>query len=383
MSDARSDRRVLHLITRFLDGGSEKTTVQTLDALATADADYDLRLGFGHEFDPERVAELPEYVDTVSFGLLRHYNPVTAPFAVLQVAQYLCRENVDLLHTHSTEAGIVGRWAGALAGTPVVVHEIHGDPVTEDRNGLLNATVETLERLSARVADRLVVKSTRIREDFLDRGIGTREQYRLIYHGVELDEYRRVASGDGSAGPAGDGEPLVIFFVGRVVEGKGLWDLLDAYEMLCSDHDVVLRIVGDGPLRDELADAAADRDLDGVTLVGYVDDIAAEYADADVLALPSYREGTPRVVTEALAAGVPVVATDISGVPDQVQDGTNGLLVSPGDTAALRRALDDLLSSDERREEMGAAASESVEKFSLEAADDVYRDLYAELLDER
>lgn len=363
--------RVLHLITRYLDGGAETTTANTLTALAEAETEYDLRLGTGAEHDPSRLRSLEERgYGTVVFRSMRHYNPVSAVVAVFAVAWYLHCEDIDVIHTHSTEAGVIGRFAGWLARTPVVVHEIHGDPITADRNPLLNQALLVLERLSAPLADRLIVKAERIRETFLDRGIGRREQYELIYHGVDIARFRDIPD----VAPADDG-PVRLLFVGRLEDGKGLFDLLDAVERL---EEVRLDIAGDGPLYNDLQTAVSDRDLN-VTLLGYRDDIPQLMSRADVFVLPSYREGTPRVITEAMAAGLPVVATDIAGIPDQVTDGKTGVLVTPGDVDELTRVLRELISDPHRRGRYGALAQEHVNEFAVETAAERYRDLYRQL----
>lgn len=368
--------RVLHLITRYLDGGAETTTRNTLEALSTAERPYDLRLGTGAEHDIERLQDVErEGVTTLVFRRIRHYNPLTAVLAVFSVAWYLRREDIDILHTHSTEAGIIGRLAGFLAGTPVVVHEVHGDPITADRHFLLNAFLLFAERICAPLADRIIVKSERIREMYLTRGIGCAEQYELIYHGVDIERFREAAeSNPGDVSDNNDGVCRLLF-VGRLADGKGLFDLLTAVERLDRIH---LDVVGDGPLRSTLEERADDRNLP-VDVLGYRDDIPELMARADVFVLPSYREGTPRAITEALAAGLPVVATDISGIPEQVDDGETGYLVEPGDIDALVTALQKLIERPARRKRFGASGRERVEPFDVTAARERYRELYREL----
>lgn len=368
--------RVLHLITRFVvGGGAEKTTLQTLEALHHAERDYDIRLGFGHEHEPDRVNEIDDWIETVKFDMIRHYDLLRAPLAVLQVAKYLRTEQIDLLHTHGTEAGIIGRWAAFLANTPVVIHEIHGVPFTRDRNPLLNKFIEVMERISAPLATILIVKSKKIRDEFLNRGIGRREQYELIYHGVDIDWYREADSTFESVR-----EVVNLLFIGRLVEGKGLFDLLEAFERLSETESVRLWIVGDGPLRESLQTTVDRRGLEDVRLLGYREDVSGLLASADVFVLPSYREGTPRVITEALAAGVPVVSTRIAGIPEQVDHGTTGYLYEPGNIEDLERYLGRLVASANRRERMGSAAAKDVNNFSLDVANERFTRLYDRLL---
>lgn len=372
-----SDPRVLHLITRFLGGGAETTTVNTLEALQSSPREYDLRLGVGASHDPDRLAALEETgIDTVVFKSIRHYNPLAAVVAVASVARYLQGEEIDVLHTHSTEAGIIGRFASRLADVPVVIHEIHGDPITSDRNGLLNAAIHRLERAATTEQTTLIVKSNNIKRTYLERGIGTPTQYVTIYHGVDLERFR-------TAIPIGDHDVPVLLFVGRLSEGKGLLDLLAAAERLEDEIAFRLLLVGDGPMADELESQIESRDLGHVVeLLGYREDVPALMASAEVLALPSYREGTPRVITEALAAGTPVVSTTIAGIPEQVSDGETGFLVEPGDVEALTDRIQTLLVDAETREAMGEQAETSVSKFAQGRARDAYRELYEALLAE-
>jgi glycosyltransferase involved in cell wall biosynthesis len=216
-----------------------------------------------------------------------------------------------------------------------------------------------------------------IAEDYLERGIGTANQYTTIYSGVDLDRFREAT-------PATDlpGSRPRIVMIGRLADGKGFDVLLDAVESMPEDTSVC--IVGEGPLAGELASEVEKRGLtDSVFLTGYRDDIPNVLAASDILTLPSFREGTPRVITEAMASGLPVVATDIAGIPEQVEDGESGYLVPVGDPNALADRLSRLLSERDRRERMGARGQERAERFSVEAMCADLETLYDELLTNR
>jgi len=363
--------RVFHLITRLLKGGAEAKTIATVRGLD----DYEFTVGYGAEYDQDQVDLLErEGVATRRFPLIRHYNPVTTVPAVLSLARYLRREEFDIVHTHSTEAGIIGRFAAALAGVPNVVHTVHGVPFADDRNGLLNRFVLACERRAARYTDRIVTNADVIAEEYLELGIGTPDQYTTVYSGVDLDAFE-------NAEPAEDlpGERPRVVMVGRLADGKGHEVLLDAVESL-DFLDGSVCIVGDGPLYDSLERDVEARGLDDqVFLTGFRDDVPRILAASDVLVLPSYREGTPRVITEAMASGLPVVATDIAGIPEQVVDGENGYLIPTGDAMALAECISKLLAHVELREKMGARGLERAERFSIEAMvgelDEVYQGL--------
>lgn len=349
---------VFHLTTRFLTGGAEDEILTTVRGLGD---EYQFTVGFGAEFDDEQVGRLRrDGTGTRRFRLIKHYDPITAVPAVLAVARYLSNADFDIVHTHCTEAGIIGRWAAALAGVPNVVHSIHGVPFTEDRNALLNRFVLACERTTAPVTDVLVANADGIAEDYLSRGIGQPRQYTTIYTGVDVDTY---ADAPAARLP---GEGVRILMAARLVEGKGLDVLLDAVAEVDRD-DFSVCIAGSGPLEAPLADRIEAQGLSGrVHLLGYRDDMPAVYASSDVFVLPSFREGLPHVISEALAAGLPVVATRIAGIPEQVEDGVNGYLVEPGDASRLAERLSELIDDAELRERMAEASRGRAATFSDE-----------------
>lgn len=370
--------RVLHLITRLNNGGAEKTTENTIRALKGSSRNYDVRLGVGAGYDSDQLSKIESWgVDTQIFPLIRHYNPFTAVPAVLQVMRHLRRNDIDIIHTHSTEAGVIGRLAGWLAGTPVIIHEIHGDPVAVDRNSALNKFVIVAERICAKVSTRLIAKSSKIKQDYLSRDIGTEEQYRIIYHGVDLGEYGAHENTN-----IFNDDKTTMLYVGRLTNGKGLYDLLDAMSQL-KNSEIQLLIAGDGSETAELKEYARNLGLDdSVSFLGYREDIPKLMTAADALVLPSYREGTPRVITEALASGTPVISTRIAGIPEQVADGETGVLLEPGDIGELVQSMKDVAENPGRWEQMGHRAPSTVSKFSLDTATNSFLELYEDVLSE-
>ncbi|WP_251344439.1 glycosyltransferase family 4 protein [Haloplanus halophilus] len=362
---------IFHLITRLIDGGA----VNALVPIATEVDGFDVTVGYGSEVDQHNVEALHEAgVQTKQFPLIRHYNPVTAVGAVFTVARFIDREGFDIVHTHSTEAGIIGRAAARLAGAPHVVHTIHGVPFVEDRNDLLNWFVERCERVAARWTDVQVSIADVIAEEYLSRGIGREEQYSTIRYGIDLDEFR-------DAEPATDlpgTEPRVLM-VGRLAEGKGFDVLLDAAERL--EEDVSILIAGDGPLQSDLEKEIYDRDFgDVVHLLGYRTDIPNMMAGSDILVLPSFREGTPLVIIEAMAAGLPVIATNIAGIPELIDDTKTGYLIKPGDASTLASRVDELAQDSDQREMLGHAGQKRSNDFETGRMVSDYQSLYADLV---
>lgn len=377
MSDSpgpeNDEPRVFHLITRLLKGGAEAKTIQTVFGLDG----YDFTVGHGAAYDDDQLRRLHERgVGTRRFPLLRHYNPITAVPAVVSVARYLRRQNFDLVHTHSTEAGIIGRLAAHRTGIPSV-HTVHGVPFAEDRHEVLNRFVLACERAVAPMTDRLITNADAIADEYLQLGIGRPDQYTTVYSGIDVE---RFATADPATDLPGDG--LQITMVGRLVEGKGLGVLLDAVDEL-DRTDVTVSVVGDGPEREHFEAEIRNQGLDDIVhTLGYRDDIDRILAASDVFVLPSFREGTPRVITEAMAGGLPIVATDIAGIPEQVTDGENGYLVTTGDPRALADRLNRLLDDAEQRVAFGKNSRERVEQFSTNTMitdlDAVYQNILGE-----
>lgn len=366
--------RVCHLITRLLRGGAEAKTIATVRGLDN----YDFTVGYGAEFDQEQVDLLEdEGVETKQFPLIRHYNPVTSVPAVTHLAWYLKGQEFDIVHTHSTEAGIIGRFAATLAGVPNVVHTVHGVPFADDRNNALNRFVLACERRAGRHTDCIITNADVIADEYLKLGIGTPNKYTTVYSGIDLDAFANAEPAKNLLG----GRPRVVM-VGRLADGKGHGVLLDAVESLDGFNGSVC-IIGDGPLYDSLEAEVEGRGLSKqVFLTGFREDVPSVLAASDILVLPSFREGTPRVITEAMASGLPVVATGIAGIPEQVKDAENGYLIPTGDSGALADRLRGLLADAELRERMGTHGVERAERFSLatmvEELDRLYQNLLAE-----
>ncbi len=365
--------KIFHLITRLIDGGA----VNVLTNITTGLTEYDITVGYGSEYDPDCISKLEQSgVKTVQFPLMRHYNPITAVGAVITVSRYLQKYEFDIVHTHSTEAGIIGRTSAHMANVPNVVHTIHGVPFTEDRNNFLNWFIESCEIKVAPWTDATVSIADIISEEYLSRDIGTPNQYHTIYYGIDVNKFQ-------DASPQSDlpGSGTRILMASRLAKGKGFDVLLDAVEAVEYDDFSVL-IAGDGPLRDDLKSEIISRGIaDRVFLLGYRSDIPSIMAASDIFLLPSYREGTPLVIYEAMAAGLPVIATNIAGIPEQIKNNKSGYLIPVGDHNMLSMKIEDLLINENKRNLFAENSKKRVEDFSVSNMNSNYDLLYKSLLD--
>lgn len=373
---AKRKPRILHLITRLLRGGAEAKTLAEIAALKDR---YEFTLGYGAECSPEQLMQVAKLgIPTRRFRLIRHYEPASLTLASLQVYRYLKAQPFDIIHTHETEAGIIGRMAAKLAGVPIVVHTIHGVPFTEQRNPVLRHFVLFMERRVAPWTTRLIANADVIKKEFLSAGVGRPEQYVTIHSGVDLEHFASAAPLDLGLPP----HTFKVLMAARLASGKGFSELLQAAaELARGQEPIVFLIAGEGPLRPWLEEEIQGKGLsERIRLVGYQPDLAPLMKAVDCFVLASYREGTPRAISEAMAAGLPVIATRIDGIPEQVADGVNGLLIAPKDAQALAEAIGTLARDEALRRRMGEAGRERAKAFSLVTMIASLDQLYQELL---
>jgi glycosyltransferase involved in cell wall biosynthesis len=364
--------RVLHIITRMVLGGAQENT--TLSCAMIDRTRFPSELLTGPESGPEGLiltdARARGVVVHIEPYLGREVHPVRELAALIRLARFIRRGRYDVVHTHTSKAGILGRMAARLAGTPIVVHTAHGLSYKYARSRLSEWIYVRLERLCAHWSHAIVVVSESVQRDLLAHGIGHASQYELIRSGIEIEAFRRPALGRLAVrqrlGLAP--EAFVVGCVGRLSQQKAPLDMVAAFVQLARRRpDVHLVMVGDGPLRREVEAAVAAAGLDGrVHLTGFRRDVPDLLGAFDVLALSSRFEGLPRVFPQAMAAAIPIVATRVDGAVEAVTDGENGWLVEPGDVAALADRLCEVASQPEQARRMGERGRERVEMFSAE-----------------
>ena len=308
--------------------------------------------------------------------------------SILRVAALIRETRPHILHTHTAKAGAIGRLAALTAGPArpsVVVHTFHGHVLKGYFGAPRTAAFRQIERALARVSDALIAVSPEVRDELVAFGIAPREKFAVVRLGIPLEERLNDPSADVDYrrlyGIARDA--FVIGWVGRMTAVK---DTGATLEILCALRDqgidAVLCMVGDGPDRDRLEQLAHELGIARQCfIVGYQPDVAGFYRLFDAFLLPSLNEGTPVSAIEALAAGTPVVATRVGGVPDVVRDLLDGFLVAPGDIEGAAAKLALLANDAALRERLGAAGrARMLERYSVSRlVDDVDR-LYRSLL---
>ncbi|HEY5598251.1 MAG TPA: glycosyltransferase family 4 protein [Kiloniellales bacterium] len=295
---------------------------------------------------------------------VRRLSPIAHVRAFLALRRIFRRERFDIVHAHTPIVSLVARLAAAATGVPKVAYTAHGFYFHEHMPYAVRRLFIAAEWLAGRCTDILMTQSAEDAE--------SARRYRLcrgaietIGNGVDLRAFQPPAEigarsrsnlrRELGAGPA----DRVVVTIGRLVKEKGFRELFQAMRQV----DAKLWVIGErlpseysGALAPMLRDIADDPDLGArVSLLGRRDDVPALLSAADVFVLPSYREGMPRSIIEAMASGLPVVATNIRGCREEVIDGETGFLVPIKDAHALAAALNRLVGDPALRQDMGQA----------------------------
>lgn len=267
--------------------------------------------------------------------------------ALGHLVSFIRRERPHIVHTHTSKAGLLGRLAARMAGVPVVVHTYHGHVLQGYFNPRTTRLLRRLEQALARATDRIVAVSEEVRRDLIAYGVAPPEKIEVISLGLDLEPFLHCheRAGEFRSEVGLTNGARLVGIVGRLFPVKNHRLFLDAASRLVQQHlSPHFVVVGDGTLRSEMEQYAIALGLaNRVIFTGWRQDVTRIYADLDVLVVSSDQEGTPVAAIEAMASGLPIVATRVGGLAGIVNDGESGYLVPPRDPDALADAIDRVL----------------------------------------
>jgi glycosyltransferase involved in cell wall biosynthesis len=377
--------RVLRVITRLNIGGPARQALMLHRVLP--ERGYECELVSGAPQTEEGAFPPPAERYTLVESLRRETDFLADARAIHTLTRLMRASRPDVVHTHTTTAGGLGRIAARRAKVPVTVHTFHGHVLSGYLSGPQTRALTAAERALAKRTDALVSVSTRVRDELLALGIGRPEQWRVVPLGLELGDLLRGPA-ERSASRAALGLPPeapLVGIVGRLAAIKDHGTFLAmAARLAAARTDVSFVVAGDGSLRGSLEAEAKSLLGNRIRFLGWATDLPVLYGALDVVVLTSRNEGTPVALIEAGAAGRPVVATDVGGVAEVVRDGASGFVVPPGDAAALAARVGTLLDDPEAARAIGLAGREWVRaRFGSERLVDDLTALYGELTDAR
>ncbi|MBT3604753.1 MAG: glycosyltransferase family 4 protein [Candidatus Latescibacteria bacterium] len=381
--------RVLNIITRLERGGAPQALLETIRPMSE---EFDIDLVTGQTED----ADLDLTQEVIDSGLpliqvpsmRRSPHPLRDFEALRHLIRIMQKGNYDIVHTHTSKAGFLGRVAAKYCKISTVIHSPHGTILEGYFSSLITQVYVYLERITAPIAKCIICLTTREIDQYLDAKIGRREQYTHIFNGIDIGAFSTVTQTrqDVRQSLGISPESVVCITVGRLVPVKGQSDLIDALPMVLEKHpDTHLLIVGEGELRDPLVQQTQHLNLENhVHFLGWRNDIPNLLGASDIFALPSLNEGLGLVLIEAMAQHLPNIATLVGGVAEVVLQGETGLLVPAQSASKMAEALKDLIANPTKRKEMGEAGYQrALEHFSIQSTVAKTSDIYRQLIGEK
>jgi len=330
--------------------------------------------GVETEFVPELGRELAPLDDVKAF------------FKILGI---LRRTRPDIVHTHTAKAGTLGRLAALACGVKIKVHTFHGHVFRHYFGAARTRAFIWIERFLGLFTDRVIVLSPKQKEELVEEfGVVPEEKCAIIPLGIDLERLRAGTKTPDLRAELGIGpDEIVVGILGRLVPVKNHRMFLSAAaEVMRSRPDIRASyiIVGDGELRKDLEAAVREEGLeDKVHFVGWRDDLANIYRNLDIVALTSLNEGTPLALIEAMAMGKAIVATNVGGVPDIIDDGVCGFLSERGDVRGFAERLIGLMDDKPLRERFGEEGIRRSRAFTKERLVRDVQDLYIKCIKEK
>ncbi|MBN1297178.1 glycosyltransferase [bacterium] len=302
---------------------------------------------------------------------LCHVRNRWSPSGIVQLRSHFRAQGADIVHTHMYRSNITGAVAARLAGTPVVIANIHNVASWDDVRQVYT------DRWVSRLRDCTIFVSQAVADDYLSRIPIPENARAIIYNGVDTHWF----SPDSSVSRFTDGE-VAVGAAARLVPQKALdFVVRAAADPQFQKMKVHFYVAGDGPLRESMmAQAQAMGAASNFHLLGFQDDIREFYRRLDVFVMPSRKEGFSNALLEAMACGVSSVATRVGGNGEAIRDGRDGRLIEPGDYAAFRAALLDLVRNPDNRRRMSEEARQRAEMFSIEGMVHQTESLYLTLV---
>ncbi len=306
----------------------------------------------------------------------RGYNPLKHLISMIKLVNLIKKEKFDIVHSHTTAASLDGCIASKLAGVPIILYTIHGFGFTENYPYIVKKIYVLAEWLKCKLSTLVFTQSEEDRITAIKEKITTPEKILTISNGIDLMRFskkRIKIAGSKMYSKFGiPNDALVLTIVARLSKIKGYIDLFKAMNQVMQNvSNLYLLVVGDvtedepHPLSKEylVSLIISDEFRKRIVFAGMRNDVRDILAVSDIFVLPSYREGMPRSIIEAMAMELPVIATNIRGSREEVVDGETGILVPVGDVNALSSAIIRLAKNPKLRKEMGKKGRERAEKY--------------------
>lgn len=338
-------------------------------------------------YDVTAISSDKEYLERVGeeLGVKTHTIEMTrkiTPFQDLkslwEMYSYFKKEKPEIVHSHTPKAGLIGMLAARLAGVKVRLHTVAGLPLMES-TGIKRKVLNFVEKLTYSCATKVYPNSKGLYDFILEEKLGKADKIEVIgngsTNGIDVTHFDPALFSDESKlklkKQLGISEDDFVFvFVGRLVKDKGINELVSAFKTLQKAHSQTLKLLLVGPLEQDLDPLSQDilNEIEtnpGIISSGFQKDVRPYFAISSCLAFPSYREGFPNVVLQALSMGIPALVSNINGCNEIVKDHCNGLIFPPKNEASLQLCMEEILNP-EHYDQIKAVSRNSIMKYRQE-----------------
>lgn len=378
---------VVHVITKLEFGGAQQNTLYTVASLDRERFEPVLMTGPGGYLMPE-ARGLGLDLRIVS-NMERAIRPGVDAAAYREMGKLLepYRGRPAIVHTHSSKAGILGRWAARKSRVPVIIHSIHGFGFTPAQNPPKRLLYQTAERLTSRITDHFIAVSEANRKDGARLGFFGTERCSLIRSGFNLDEFREAESVEDKLKSEFGAPPEAVFvlMVACLKPQKNPLDFVQIASLVRREvPEARFLLAGDGELKDALLREVGRLGLEDVFFpLGWREDVPGLMKSSRVVVLTSRWEGLPKVIPQAKAAARPVVATAVDGSVEAIREGVDGYLCSPGDVDTMAQRVVRLLKDQDLAYRMGREGNRVVDEWDQDQMVRKQEELYERLLKEK
>jgi glycosyltransferase involved in cell wall biosynthesis len=369
--------KVAVIITKLELGGAQKVAISICEKLDKTKFEPFLICGCGGILDEETKNKI-----RVIFvkDLVREINPVKDLKALCSIYKILKQEKPVIVHTHSSKAGIIGRFAAKMCGIKNIVHTIHGFSFNDTQSFLKKNLFIFLEKAGAKISRKLIPVSTENITKGLDNNIGKKEQYHYIRLGVDIDNFKNFTDTPSLKKELNiDNNDILVTTIGPFKPQKNLPDFIKTAKNISEkDKRFKFVIVGDGTLRPQFENLIKEYNIsNNIFLTGWRRDISNILNSSDFFVMTSLWEGLPISTIEAMCCGLSPIVNDVDGQREIVKDGFNGFLIKPYDIKATEEKIMLLADNKNLKQEMSLNAKNSIDyTFSIDYMIKQHEQLY-------
>jgi len=383
--------KIAHVITG-IGGGAGENTLFTIEGLDKEK--YHINLVMGKELKEDISRRIRN--KRINFFQIQpfksRYHFLCDTILLLKLIILFKKGHYDIVHTHMTKPGILGRIAARIAGVPIIIHGLHANALEVSDSKFINIVKIFLEKKISKFTDAYISVSEIVSQKYLEYGIGKKAKYFTIRSGMELNKFTNARKNIDIRQECQEfginGEDFVIGNVGRLVLSKGHHFLFQAIKRILEirkNQPIKLLIIGEGKDKEKLSKYAKELNLEkNVIFTGYREDVEKLMALMDIFVLTSLREGLPRVLVQAAAVGIPAIAFNIDGVSEVIKDNYNGFLVIPRNVEQLSAKIIKYMDNKELILLHGQKGREFVQgKWSIDSMVKKTNQIYHDLIEEK